>query len=852
MVVYTSHRLVVCRTLPIRTMMTTIDPKTDGGDSSSPSTPAGGPTATTLHALAILPQLNPHLAALVYRGHASHVTAVAVSQSGAYIASGDDKGSFKVWAFDHVEHLCKYSLPTMLSGPIHDIAWDGESKRILLCGERAPTDTMTGVHTKIVQWDTGVSIVSTTGMGMGVHMPRGRATACAIKLSRPLRIVTAGREDGKLLFHGGPPFTKIVPVATANNDDIHSKDPPPQPPRMVPTETAHKTGTTIHAVRYHPSGTLVASVGSDKALCLYDGTQLSLLCKLEHIHLATVYDVAWSSNHDDTDTRTTTTTTGTKDTLLTASGDGTCKLFAVVKNDETEDQTQLQLLRVWYVAQYQLCNRMTASSSSSSSSFPVGGIQMGCTFVQDGTIPIAVGYNGQIVQLLESQNRIDDDPNATMDTGTVGTCQMIATGHCAPISATTRMILTNSTTPTSTTTGTMNTTAFTMYTGDTDGVICQWDIVVPPTLGTTNTATCATPRQRVEPVQNTDLLYVTHHGAISGMALLHHHRTKTATSETAACGSSSCNSEEPILLSVGWDDLLYVSLDSQVKHSIPLGAQPCGIASGTSMACIATVKGLLLVIPTCAVAVDDHFDTASPAVVVAVSPMIPIPYEAQALTITSCDTTLFVGGKDCNIYVYTIDPTSINSNNNNGATSLSSSSKLLTLRHTIKGGHFKPIYSLSLSHDGTKLASADDRDVCVWDITSQLRSSSNSNSNHHADDDRPPTALVSRGKWCFHTQRITALAWSLCDRMVMSGSADDSIYIWCLEKKMTRIHYNYTHRGGVISLHCIPSSSSSSSSIHKDSSSPKCHQYQLISTGVDSVVNVWDITRDIQKKFGLH
>jgi uncharacterized protein with WD repeat len=44
----------------------------------------------------------------------------------------------------------------MLSGPIHDISWDIESKRIALCGERSPTDTMTGVNTKVVQWDTGV------------------------------------------------------------------------------------------------------------------------------------------------------------------------------------------------------------------------------------------------------------------------------------------------------------------------------------------------------------------------------------------------------------------------------------------------------------------------------------------------------------------------------------------------------------------------------------------------------------------------------------------------------------------------------------------------------------------------
>jgi WD repeat-containing protein 1 (actin-interacting protein 1) len=679
MVIYPSHKSVVCRTLPI--------------------------VGAAIPGPALLPNVNANLEALLYRGHSANVTAVAASKSGGYIASGDEKGSFKVWAFDHEDHLCKYSLSTMLSGPIHDISWDIESKRIALCGERSPTDTMTGVNSKVVQWDTGVSMVSNAGSGMGIHLPRGRASSCSMKPSRPMRMVSSGMDDGKVLLHAGPPFTKV------------SFDPDQQ----TPMETAHKTGTTVHAVRYNTPGTYVVSVGSDKSICLYDGTTLSLRCRLEHVHAATIYDVAWSSSND---------------TIVTASGDGTCKMFSVTGEG---DQLSLNETGVWKVAQCSVHGFTQALEPRQMSTFPVGGIQMSCAFVRNGTVPVAVGYNGQIVQLLPDQS-----------------CPMIATGHCAPISAAACFV------PSDRGNGGV------MYTGDTDGVLCQWDVHI------SDAAPLIAPKRRVEPLENQELMYVSHQGAISGTALLH-----------GIQGDS-----EPILLSVGWDDVLHVSMNGKVQYSVPLSAQPSAIASGTHRACIATVQGLCLV---------SHVGENTGETPISVSALVSIPYEAQAVAMTLCDTTVFVGGKDCNIYVYSLD-------SNNTAE--------LTLQHTVLDGHFKPIHSLALSPDGTKLASADERDVCVWDITRV-----------------PWTPVVGRGKWCFHTQRITSLAWSPCHRVLISGGADDSIYLWCFEKKLRRIHYHHAHRGGIVSIHYIPAP----------------HKYQFISAGVDSVVNVWDATEDIQK-----
>lgn len=134
--VYASQKLIVCRTW----------------SSSSTSAPPLLPPPTQQ-------QQQPHqqsatassLPVLVYRGHAATVTAVRVSPSGAYVASGDMQGHYKIWALDHVDHWTKYELNCALTGPIRDLDWDGESQRVVLVGERAGTDAQ-GPCAKVLQW----------------------------------------------------------------------------------------------------------------------------------------------------------------------------------------------------------------------------------------------------------------------------------------------------------------------------------------------------------------------------------------------------------------------------------------------------------------------------------------------------------------------------------------------------------------------------------------------------------------------------------------------------------------------------------------------------------------------------
>ena len=177
------------------------------------------------------------------------------------------------------------------------------------------------------------------------------------------------------------------------------------------------------------------------------------------------------------------------------------------------------------------------------------------------------------------------------------------------------------------------------------------------------------------------------------------------------------------------------------------------------------------------------------------SPLIVLEYAALSVCIRKDDSTIYVGGEDCNIHIYAISP-----------------SYELNETGVIDNGHLKPIHALALSHDQTKLASADVRDVCVWNI---------------AEGNAP---ILTKGRWCFHTQRITCVAWSQDDSVLASGGADDSIYLWSLSKKTKRVHYPFCHRGGVTGLEFLG-------------------DWRLLSVGVDACVNQWDVVDDVAKKF---
>ena len=170
------------------------------------------------------------------------MTAARFSPSGCYIASGDARGKLRVWSYDNEEHLCKLDLSSAMAGPIHDICWDMDSKRLCVVGEGSKTDSSSRCA-RVIQWDTGVSCGE-----LGQHM-RSRCVSCDFKLNRPMRIVTGGGDDSQVRFNRGPPFVRVLEGVS---------------------ERCHTRGA-VNSVRYAPGGAKIASVGTDRSVVFYDG-----------------------------------------------------------------------------------------------------------------------------------------------------------------------------------------------------------------------------------------------------------------------------------------------------------------------------------------------------------------------------------------------------------------------------------------------------------------------------------------------------------------------------------------------------------------------------------------------------
>jgi len=637
--------------------------------------------------------------AFVYRGHTAQVTAAKFSRSGCYIASGDIRGKIRVWSYDNEEHLCKLEL-TALAGPIRDISWDCDDRRLCIVGESSKTDSSSPCC-RVVQWDTGVTCGE-----LGFHA-RGRASSCDFRPGRPMRIVTGGADDARCMFHKGPPFQRLLVESCEENGGKSS-------------EYSHARGS-VHCVRYDPKGEQIASVGTDRSVCFYEGKTMSFKGRMEDVHSASIYSCAFDS-------------TGTR--LITCSADGTASLI---------DAIERKVLHIWHIADHKKVTADISSEDDGNGKVPIGAMQKGCAFLSDDT-PISIGHNGHISVLPYPSDHI---PAGTTTPPTNIEKIRLLTGHQAPIDA-----------------FALHHESDTMYTADSDGIVVRW----------TASTGHAQARLNPPPGTDTDLSNKIHSGAITSVVVL----------------------DENTVLTTAWDDTLKIStnlpknggdeITTQVTQSLDLPAQPNAMSKGTNVVVILTVQGLLL-----------YHDST-------ISEMITLPYEPTAICLSEDDTTLYVASPDYKIYVYTLSPTADNP---------------LEEKHVIANGHLKTVHTLSLSHDQTKLASADTRDVCVWSTSDY-------------------TPIVSKSRWCFHTQKITCVTWSNDDSILASGGNDDCIYLWCLKKKMKRIHYKFAHRGGITGL----------SFLKYNGNGEDEKRMILVSSGIDACVNHWDVTDDVATKFG--
>jgi WD40 repeat protein len=190
----------------------------------------------------------------------------------------------------------------VLAGPVLDLQWSEDSKRIVVVGEGKEK------FGSVFLWDSGSSVGEISGHSKAI-------STVDFKQTRPYRIAT-GSEDCQVNYFEGPPF------------------------KYKKSFKEHTRFVTC--VRFSPNGEKLVSVATDKSAFLFDGKTGDQIGKLnpDQNHSAGIYSVSWSPDSTQ---------------LFTASADKTCKLwdaasgnclktFTVKENAQVEDQ---QLGTLW-------------------------------------------------------------------------------------------------------------------------------------------------------------------------------------------------------------------------------------------------------------------------------------------------------------------------------------------------------------------------------------------------------------------------------------------------------------------------------------------------------------------------
>lgn len=193
----------------------------------------------------------------------------------------------------------------IINGRINDLAWDGDSQRIIAVGDGKQR------FGHCVTADSGNTVGEISGHSAQVN-------AVSIRQQRPIRAATAG-DDKNLVFYQGPPF-KFSDIPGRGN---HSN--------------------FIYGVAFSPDGTYLVSVGGDKKIYLYNGKTGELRNEVvdsKEGHTGSIFGVSWSKDSKH---------------FVTCSADRTVKIWDAEAGKvthtwvlgETNDVAQQQVGVVW-------------------------------------------------------------------------------------------------------------------------------------------------------------------------------------------------------------------------------------------------------------------------------------------------------------------------------------------------------------------------------------------------------------------------------------------------------------------------------------------------------------------------
>ncbi|KAL3424389.1 WD repeat-containing protein C9G1.05 [Phlyctema vagabunda] len=209
-----------------------------------------------------------------YTTHTAQTTVARFSPSGYYIASGDVSGAVKVW--DAVEAVNTKGEYHIISGRINDLAWDGDSQRLIAVGDGRER------FGHCITADSGNSVGEISGHSSIIN-------SVSIRQQRPLRAST-GSDDSSMVFLHGAPFKYQNKIGGL-----------------------HKG--YVYGVSFSPDGSHLVSVGADRRIQLYDGKTGEATVQIgEGEHKGSIFGVSWAPDSK---------------RFVTASADQTVKLWNV-------------------------------------------------------------------------------------------------------------------------------------------------------------------------------------------------------------------------------------------------------------------------------------------------------------------------------------------------------------------------------------------------------------------------------------------------------------------------------------------------------------------------------------------